>query len=49
MVVATGGDEVAAEVALSEDAPAGLALLRGAGGDGLTQAMVRRAAEPVAA
>ena len=43
-------EEVAATVVLDEDAPIGLALLRGAGGDGAAQtAVVRSAAEPVAA
>ena len=40
--VAADGEEVAATVVVSEDAPSGLALLRGAGGDGLGQALVRR-------
>ena len=49
-MVVMGGEEVAATVVLDEDAPIGLALLRGAGGDGAAQtAVVRSAAEPVAA
>jgi len=48
VVVAVDGEGVAATVALSEDAPGGLALLRGAGGDGMAQATLRRTAEAVA-
>nr|MBP6787848.1 NADH-quinone oxidoreductase subunit NuoG [Promineifilum sp.] len=48
--VVMGGEEVAATVVLDEDAPTGLALLRGAGGHGPAQtAVVRSAIELVAA
>ena len=39
-----GGEEVAATVVLDEDAPTGLALLRGAGGHGAAQTAVVRSA-----
>jgi hypothetical protein len=40
--VVMGGAEVAATVKLDEDAPVGLALLRGAGGNGAAQTAVVR-------
>ncbi len=52
VVVAPDEQAIGAVVALSEDAPPRLALLSGVGGaagDGLAQATLRRAAEPVAA